>query len=424
MQMKLGIVARLGSKLPAIVDDMIRRCVDQKRHESAHFLLSTAHKVKGLEYPSVLLWHDFVDVSGVARRGARYVAERNDGFGESVWEEVDSDEINLLYVAATRARRELFLPRSAAQVHGGFPPPEGSRRATHNLGHDARTTRSGRPGVPSHPRARGPRRFRNPSPGGETPSGKGSAKVPARARRRARGADAVGREPRASVGLNPSAPRAARGAARPRARRAHEVAKFAPEGAGSGAGTRDARAWPRPALAARATAWARRPADALPGFTCAADRDFHAAATGAVATTRTSRARATARVPPAARPPRRRRAPGARHPPRARGRGAGRARRTGRARRGAEARREGDAARPAAAELDAETRSRRSPRRRARRRGGSRDVRGGGARARLEARGRAGRRRRRGRRGRRVFVSRRVSPLFDFYQVPFRELSC
>ena len=123
MQMKLGIVARLGSKLPAIVDDMIRRCVDQKRHESAHFLLSTAHKVKGLEYPSVLLWHDFVDVSASPSAPARYVAERNDGFGESVWEEVDSDEINLLYVAATRARRELFLPRSAAQVHGGPRAP-------------------------------------------------------------------------------------------------------------------------------------------------------------------------------------------------------------------------------------------------------------------------------------------------------------
>jgi len=138
MQMKLGIVARLGSNLPGIVDDMIKRCVDPKRHESAHFLLSTAHKVKGLEYPSVLLWHDFVDVGGIRRRGARYFAETNDGFGEMGSAEVDSDEINLLYVAATRAKRELFLPDFVAHVHGGFSDrPNFSRRAERNVGYDA-----------------------------------------------------------------------------------------------------------------------------------------------------------------------------------------------------------------------------------------------------------------------------------------------
>ena len=289
MQMKLGIVARLGSKLPAIVDDMIRRCVDQKRHESAHFLLSTAHKVKGLEYPSVLLWHDFVDVSGVARRGARYVAERNDGFGESVWEEVDSDEINLLYVAATRARRELFLPRSAAQVHGGFPAlPEGSRRAAHNLGHDAvgRLVQGGPGSVVALRALGGLGDSGNPSPGGETPSGK-------RFRRRFRPAPVA--EPaaqtrldanrRASVGLNPErAACCARRGATTCATSAREVAKFAPEGAGSGAADagRACVALGLALAAGRATAWAPSDsADASSGFTCAADRDFHAAATGA-----------------------------------------------------------------------------------------------------------------------------------------------
>lgn len=289
MQMKLGIVARLGSKLPAIVDDMIRRCVDQKRHESAHFLLSTAHKVKGLEYPSVLLWHDFVDVSGVARRGARYVAERNDGFGESVWEEVDSDEINLLYVAATRARRELFLPRSAAQVHGGFPAlPEGSRRAAHNLGHDAvgRLVQGGPGSVVALRALGGLGDSGNPSPGGETPSRK-------RFRRRFRPAPVA--EPaaqtrldanrRASVGLNPErAACCARRGATTCATSAREVAKFAPEGAGSGAADagRACGALGLALAAGRATAWAPSDsADASSGFTCAADRDFHAAATGA-----------------------------------------------------------------------------------------------------------------------------------------------
>ena len=304
MQMKLGIVARLGSKLPAIVDDMIRRCVDQKRHESAHFLLSTAHKVKGLEYPSVLLWHDFVDVSGVARRGARYVAERNDGFGESVWEEVDSDEINLLYVAATRARRELFLPRSAAQVHGGFPAlPEGRGEPRTTRTRRRRTTRSGRPGVRGRtPRARGARRFRESiSRRRNTVGKKVPAKVPARARRRARGADAVGREPARERRVEPRArARVARGAARPRARRAHvrwQSSRRRARGPCAADAGRACVALGLALAAGRATAWAPSDsADASSGFTCAADRDSTPPprARGG-ATTRTSRARATAR---------------------------------------------------------------------------------------------------------------------------------
>ena len=359
MQMKLGIVARLGSKLPAIVDDMIRRCVDQKRHESAHFLLSTAHKVKGLEYPSVLLWHDFVDVSGVARRGARYVAERNDGFGESVWEEVDSDEINLLYVAATRARRELFLPRSAAQVHGGFPAlPEGSRRAAHNLGHDAvgRLVQGGPGSVVALRALGGLGDSGNPSPGGETPSRK-------RFRRRFRPAPVA--EPaaqtrldanrRASVGLNPErAACCARGRATTCATSAR--GKVRAGGAGSGARTRGARgARPRARGRTRDGAGAAGFRRRVFRVTCAADRDFHAAATGAWWGDHADLARAmTARRSTGSRaPPRRRRAPGVRHLRHARGSWRrSRARRPGRARAAARRLGAGAARARAAAELD------------------------------------------------------------------------
>lgn len=303
MQMKLGIVARLGARLPAVVDDMIRRCVDQKRHDSAHFLLSTAHKVKGLEYPSVLLWHDFVDVSGISRRGARYFAERNDGFGGTVLEEVDSDEINLLYVAATRAKRELFLPRSAAQVHGGFPAlPEGIARDRHNLGRDAagRVVQGG-PGSVVALRALGRLRgLRDPAnaSSGETPetpetriSPSGSSR---RTRRRFRPAPVA--EPaqtqmdanrRASVGANPervACCNSLRRGALMCAASAREVAKLVPT-ADTGAEFDAGRACEMLGLAlaaGRATAWMPSDsADAAFGFTGAADRDFHAAATGA-----------------------------------------------------------------------------------------------------------------------------------------------
>ena len=438
MQMKLGIVARLGSKLPAIVDDMIRRCVDQKRHESAHFLLSTAHKVKGLEYPSVLLWHDFVDVSGVARRGARYVAERNDGFGESVWEEVDSDEINLLYVAATRARRELFLPRSAAQVHGGFPAlPEGSRRAAHNLGHDAvgRLVQGGPGSVVALRALGGLGDSGNPSPGGETPSRK-------RFRRRFRPAPVA--EPaaqtrldanrRASVGLNPERAACCARRARPRARRAHVRWQSSRRRArGPVRRTRDARvrgARPRARGRTRdgvgAVGFRRRVFRVHVRGGSRLPRRRHGRVVGRP---RGPRARERPRgVPPArARPPRRRRAPGVRHLRHARGvvapvrvpgvpgRGARRARRLG----------EGDARASAAAELDvrdafasftaAESASAWEV---------LETCEAERARARLEARGggRVGVDGADGADG--AFSSHDAFRPFLIYQVPFRELSC
>jgi hypothetical protein len=90
---------------------------------------------------------------------------------------------------------------------------------------------------------------------------------------------------RASVGLNPErAACCARRGATTCATSAREVAKFAPEGAGPGAADagRACGALGLALAAGRATAWAPSDsADASSGFTCAADRDFHAAATGA-----------------------------------------------------------------------------------------------------------------------------------------------
>jgi len=288
MQMKLGIVARLGSNLPGIVDDMIKRCVDPKRHESAHFLLSTAHKVKGLEYPSVLLWHDFVDVGGIRRRGARYFAETNDGFGGTGSEEVDSDEINLLYVAATRAKRELFLPRFVAHVHGGFSDlPDASRRAEHNVGYDAvgRLVQGG-PGSVVALRALGylGGEVSNAGGEGETPSGSSR-----RSRRRFRPAPVA--EPAAQtqmdadrrkrVGVNPKRVSCCvRRGATTCSTSARDVAKFAPSGEAV-AGSRVCEALGLALAGGRATAPTPSDSVYIEGFTGAADRDFHAAATGA-----------------------------------------------------------------------------------------------------------------------------------------------
>ena len=121
------MVTRLGWTSRA--SDSLREVdVGTERHESAHFVLSTAHKAKGLEFSDVLLWYDFLDTSRVHRDGDRFVTAAFDSWSDSVTtEEVDADEINLVYVAATRAMRRLIvypgLAKLRAEEGHADPPP-------------------------------------------------------------------------------------------------------------------------------------------------------------------------------------------------------------------------------------------------------------------------------------------------------------
>ena len=126
MLTRLTVVSRLKSGLPELLDLLRKVDVGTEHHDTAHFVLSTAHKAKGLEFPEVLLWNDFVDVSRVRRNGVGFVYSAFDAFTDSyTTEEVDADEINLVYVAATRAMRRLVVYPGLAHLraeegHAGF----------------------------------------------------------------------------------------------------------------------------------------------------------------------------------------------------------------------------------------------------------------------------------------------------------------
>ena len=105
------VVAQYGRALPGLVADLRRRAVPQP--EAADRVLATAHKAKGLEWPEVRLAPDFpslpeldaADPDGVPRLTA---GERD-------------QELHLLYVAATRARRRLE-PNQAVRSCLAAPP--------------------------------------------------------------------------------------------------------------------------------------------------------------------------------------------------------------------------------------------------------------------------------------------------------------
>jgi UvrD-like helicase family protein len=105
------VVAQYGRALPGLVADLRRRAVPHQ--EAADRVLATAHKAKGLEWPEVRLAPDFPtldELDGPDPDGMPWLAA----------EERDQ-ELHLLYVAATRARRRLE-PNDAVEGCLAAPP--------------------------------------------------------------------------------------------------------------------------------------------------------------------------------------------------------------------------------------------------------------------------------------------------------------
>ncbi len=84
-------VERYQGEIPALVEDM--KGAGSNRPNDADVIISTAHKAKGLEWDTVKLADDFPDPMRWDKK-------------EEKWK-VREDELNLLYVAATRARYTL-----------------------------------------------------------------------------------------------------------------------------------------------------------------------------------------------------------------------------------------------------------------------------------------------------------------------------
>jgi hypothetical protein len=86
------VVRTHAQRIPRLIDQVRNSAVEEP--ESAQTLLTTAHKSKGLEWDRVRLADDFVELKD--QYGAPRVLEQN-----------EIEEINVLYVAATRARKHL-----------------------------------------------------------------------------------------------------------------------------------------------------------------------------------------------------------------------------------------------------------------------------------------------------------------------------
>lgn len=96
----LEMVKKYGHELPALIN-RIKSChVEDGKKEEADIIFSTVHRCKGMEYDEVTLASDFQTEDKLRREYAI-----NPHGADSL-----NEEVNLLYVAATRAKKRLNLP--------------------------------------------------------------------------------------------------------------------------------------------------------------------------------------------------------------------------------------------------------------------------------------------------------------------------
>lgn len=93
-------VSEYGDSVPKLINRIKRATITPEKATGEEIVLTTAHKAKGLEWMDVILTDDFVNMAGETNPKTHLV------------EPPPEEEVNLLYVAMTRAIRGISLPES------------------------------------------------------------------------------------------------------------------------------------------------------------------------------------------------------------------------------------------------------------------------------------------------------------------------
>lgn len=107
--MLITLVEDYGNSLTDLIKELKRRQVSDGERHRAQVFFSTVHRCKGLEYDVVQLVNDFISREKISEVAAAWRVEApSEGERTRFYE-----EINLLYVALTRARHRLYLPEES-----------------------------------------------------------------------------------------------------------------------------------------------------------------------------------------------------------------------------------------------------------------------------------------------------------------------
>ncbi|KAH0617185.1 hypothetical protein JD844_028988 [Phrynosoma platyrhinos] len=100
-EMRIAIVEKYRDRIPELLERISQHHVLSP--ETADYVLGTVHKAKGLEFDNVQVANDFVNIPVPRHNLARLPMFHMDT--------IPDDEWNLLYVAVTRAKKRLILPK-------------------------------------------------------------------------------------------------------------------------------------------------------------------------------------------------------------------------------------------------------------------------------------------------------------------------
>ena len=115
LNMMIEIVNEYGNEIPEIIKTIKDKHVPNDDKEKADVIFSTVHRCKGMEYDEVTLVNDFINEANVQK-----AADDNEDDGLKNAKIIE--EINLLYVAITRAKNMLCLPESLLPTGFGASP--------------------------------------------------------------------------------------------------------------------------------------------------------------------------------------------------------------------------------------------------------------------------------------------------------------
>lgn len=102
--MIVEVVKEFGNKLPGLISELKENHTAAK--EDAEMIFSTVHRCKGMEYDEVTLLNDFI----TEEKLLKYIGQAGgDAMNEKAKNKL-AEEINILYVAATRAKNKLKIP--------------------------------------------------------------------------------------------------------------------------------------------------------------------------------------------------------------------------------------------------------------------------------------------------------------------------
>lgn len=105
MGLMMDIVERYGNKIPNILKRIKSKHVENDDKDEADIIFSTVHRSKGMEYDIVHLVNDFINEEKIMNMKMESNAKKID-IGRTL------EEINLLYVAITRAKSMIYIPET------------------------------------------------------------------------------------------------------------------------------------------------------------------------------------------------------------------------------------------------------------------------------------------------------------------------